>query len=57
MLHPGTGDGATVGGIGEGRVCSDVDNARSLSLSLSDILTNSLSTPLNCYLILQMSTL
>ena len=34
-LHPGTGDGATVGGVGEGRVCSDVDNALSLSLSFS----------------------
>ena len=46
----------TVGGVGEGRVCSDVDNAHSLalSLSLSDILTKSLSTPLICYLVLQM---
>ena len=34
-LHPGTGDGATVGGVGGRRVCSDIDDARTLSLSLS----------------------
>ena len=41
----------------EGCAAMLITLALSLSLSLCDILTKSLSTPLSCYLILQISTL
>ena len=49
MLHPGTGQL----GLWEREGCAAMLITLAHSLSLSDILTKSLSTPLSCYLILQ----